>query len=197
METKPAENEATATSSEALKRAASSPPLRTFSWSYWLILVAIIGTLVFYFTRRLGQLKAASIAPTIILDARMGFIPSTAFETLRNLGAKGRQIYTEVNRVDFVLLPIVLREFLLNTFPATTSKSDSVRELLANMYMLGDVLENVCVAVLLKSYPKEFVYVAWACCVGNVAKWSGFYASILAILYEIYVWLRGTKAKKE
>jgi hypothetical protein len=126
METKPAENEATATSSEAPKPAASSPPLRTFSWSYWLILVAIIGTLVFYFTRRLGQLKAASIAPTIILDARMGFIPSTAFETLRNLGAKGRQIYTEVNRVDFVLLPIVLREFLLNTFPATTSISVSV-----------------------------------------------------------------------
>jgi len=197
MDTKPAENEATAPSSQEPKPGDSSPPLRTFSWTYWIILITILGTLAFYFTRRLEQIKAVAIMPTMILDARIGFTPSTAFETLRNLGSNGRQIYTEVNRVDFVLMPIIVREFLLNTFPATTTKSDWVREFLANMYMLGDVLENVCVAILLKAYPNEFIYVAWACCVGNLAKWAGFYASTLGMLYEIFLWIRGAKFKKE
>ena len=197
METKPADNEATVPSTKESKSSGSPPPLRTFSWSYWLILATILGTLVFYFIRRGNQVKAVAIAPTTVLDGRIGFTPSTAFETLRNLGKKGRDIYIEINRVDFILTPIVLREFLLNTFPATTSKSDSVREVLANTYMLGDVLENVCVAILLKAYPKELEYVAWICCVGNLAKWLGFYASTVAILYEIFVWIRGTKSKKE
>jgi hypothetical protein len=201
METKPAENEATARSTKESKSSGSSPRLsprlRTLSWSYWLILATILGTLVFYFIRRGNQVKAVAIAPTTLLDGRIGFTPSTAFETLRNLGTKGREIYIEINRVDFVLTPIVLREFLLNTFPATTSKSDSVRELFANTYMLGDVLENVGVAILLKAYPKELEYVAWICCVGNLAKWFGFYASTVAILYEIFVWIRATKVKKE
>jgi len=197
METKPAEKEATSPSTEEPKPAPSSPPLRTFSWSYWLILATILGTLAFYFIRRGHQVKEVAISPTTILDARIGFTPSTAFETLRNLGAKGREIYTEINRVDFVLTPFVLREFLLNTFPATTPKSDSGRELLANTYMLGDVLENVCVAILLKAYPKELEYLAWACCVGNLAKWFGFYASIVTILYEISVWIQVGKGKKK
>ena len=176
----------------------STPPLRTFSWPYWLVLTCLVVSLIIYFAYRGKHLHAASITPTSILDTRiMGFTPSEARETLRALGPKGRDIYKEINRIDFVLAPIVFREYLLNTFPATSRRNDFVRELMANMCGLGDLLENVSVAIMLKTYPKVLDIFAWAGCVGNVVKNVGIFFSILSVLYEAYVWIRGRKLKKQ
>jgi hypothetical protein len=175
---------------------ASNATLRQFSWSYWLILTTIVATLAFYFIRRFEQIKAVSITPTSVLDTRsFGFTPTEAYESLRALGPKGREIYKEVNRVDFILSPIVLRQFFLNTFPATSARSDQVRDLLANMYFLGDLLENASVSIMLKTYPKILDYFAWAGCVGNIVKNLGIILALLSIVYEIYVWFRGSKMK--
>lgn len=175
----------------------SNVTLRQFSWSYWLILTTIVATLAFYFIRRLGQIKAVSITPTSVLDSRsFGFTPTEAYESLRALGPKGREIYKEANRVDFILAPIVFREYVLNTFPATSPRSDQLRELLANTYFLGDLLENISVAIMLKTYPKILDYFAWAGCVGNIVKNLGIALALLSIVYEIYVWFRGSKMKR-
>ena len=116
---------------------------------------------------------------------------------LHALGAKGRSIYREINIVDFILAPIVFREYLLNTFPATTPKRDTVREALANTYFLGDLLENVSVSIMLKTYPQMIDIVAWLGCAGNLVKTFGICAAILAVLYEIYMWVRRTKVKTQ
>jgi hypothetical protein len=178
-------------------RPPATPQCRTFSWHHWLPVAAVLAALGCYFYVRSGQLTALMIRPTVVLDARVGFTPATVRETLAALGPKGRRLYTEVNRVDFILTPLVLREFLLSTFPATSPRSDAIREVLASGYAIGDVTENVFVMIFLKGYPAVWDPFVWACCLGNLLKWSGFYAALLSILYEFVVYLRGVKLKTQ
>ena len=167
----------------------SSSSLRKFSWSYWLIFATITATLAFYFARRASQARAAATYPVKLLDALIGFTPSQAYEILRALGPEGRKIYREINLVDFVLAPLVFRELAVNTFPATSERSDGFREIFANTYMLADVLENVCVSTMLKFYPREIKGAAWIGCVGNVGKYIGIGLAAISILYEMFLWI--------
>ena len=169
----------------------ATPTSRVFPWSKWVLIAAILAALLAYFRIRGGNIKDAMIRPTVVLDARFGFTPATVRDTLSALGPQGRKLYTEMNRVDFVLMPLVLREFLLNSFPPTSPRSGAIRDTFANAYALGDITENVFVMVFLKGYPTVWDPFAWACCFGNVLKWSAFYAACLSILYEFVVYLRG------
>ena len=173
----------------------SDSPLRIFSWSYWLILTTIVASLAFYFIRRGEQVKAAAIVPTSLLDARFGFTPSGAYDILSSLGPKGRDIYKEINRVDFLLAPIVFREYILHTIPPTSLERDRVRDFLANAYILGEVMENTSIAIMLKTFPKLLDLFAWTGCVGNLLKWFGACGGVLSVLYEGFVWIRERKIK--
>jgi hypothetical protein len=176
---------------------AQQKPLRAFSWSYWVIIMLVSGTLMSYFIRRGGQLKAASITPTDIIDVRFGFFPSEAHQILRSLGPKGREIYKEMNKVDFIIAPIVFREVFLTTMPATSPQREIIRQFLVNVYFMGDVLENICAAIMLKIYPRDILSVAWIACAGNIMKNAGFGFAVMAILFEVYVWIRATKVKTQ
>lgn len=176
--------------------AASSPandnyPYRTFSWYYWIPVTATLAALLTYFTIHRGYIEKVMIEPTVVMDGRFGFTPETVRKTLTALGPAGRTLYTQGNRVDFILMPIVMREFLLNTFPPASPRSDTIREAAANTYAVGDIVENVFVMMLLKGYPAVWEPFAWGCSVFNVLKWLGFSAGVLSILYELVVYLRG------
>ena len=177
-------------STEAKARQESVSTLRKFSWSYWLILTTIVASLAFYYTLRIGQ------AETSLLKAQIRYTPFSAYEALSALGPEGREIYRKSNLVNLILAPIVFREYLLNTFPATSARSYSIRDLLANVYFLGDVLEQTCVVIMLKTYPKIVDVLAWTGHVGYLVKTFGICLCIVSVLYEAFVWLRGTKAKK-
>jgi hypothetical protein len=176
---------------------AQQKPLRIFSWSYWVMLMVASGTLFSYFIRRGDQLKAVSITPTDIIDIRFGFFPSEAHQILCSLGPKGREIYQEMSKVDFIIAPIVFREVLLNTMPAASAGRETIRQFLANLYFMGDLLENICVVIMLKMYPRDILSVAWISCAGNILKNAGICSAVLAILFEAYVWIRGTKVKTQ
>ena len=173
----------------------SDSSLRTFSLSYWLILTSIVASLAFYFIRRSKQVKAVAIVPTSILDAQIGFTPSSAYDTLSSLGPRGRDIYKEINRVDFLLAPIVFREYILHTIPPTSLGRDRVRDFLANTYILGEAMENTSIAIMLKTFPKLVDLFAWTGCVGNLLKWFGFCGGVVSVLYEGFVWVRERKIK--
>jgi hypothetical protein len=166
-------------------------PYRMFSWYYWIPVTVALAALVTYFTIHGGDMKKVMIEPTVVMDERFGFTPETVRKTLTALGPAGRKLYTQGNRVDFLLMPIVLREFLLNTFPPASTLSDAIREVAANTYAVGDIVENVFVMMLLKGYPTVWEPFAWGCSVFNVLKWLGFFAAVLSILYELVVYLRG------
>jgi hypothetical protein len=68
---------------------------------------------------------------------------------------------------------------------------------LANTYAVGDLLENIGVAIMLKAYPRIPDVVVWAGCVGNLAKWFGLGAAVLSIVYEGVLWITRLKAKKQ
>lgn len=93
-------------------------------------------------------------------------------------------------------MPIVLREFLLNTMPPPSPRRSSIREVLANGYALGDLLENICIAIMLKTYPRIPDVVAWVCCVGNVVKNIASWTAVLMIVYEGVLWIARPKQKK-
>jgi len=181
--------------SQAAAQDGSSPPTTpaapSYRWTKWAPIAAILAALLAYFRIRSGNIKDAMIRPTVVLDARFGFTPMTVRDTLNALGPQGRKLYTEVNRVDFILTPLVLREFLLKTFPPTSPRNGAIRDTFANAYALGDIMENIFVMMFLKGYPTVWDPFAWACCFGNVLKWSAFYAACLSILYEFVVYLRG------
>src|SRR5271169_4963676 len=76
-------------STSKMENGPHSSYIRKFSWSCWLLVAVALGTLLSYFRRRIPQAYAASIAPTKILDARFGFTPSQALQTLQDLGPEG------------------------------------------------------------------------------------------------------------
>jgi len=169
----------------------ATPTYRVFAWNKWVPIAAILAALLAYFRIRGGNIKDAMIRPTVVLDARFGFTPATVRDTLSALGPQGRKLYVEMNRVDFILTPLVLREFLLNTFPPTSRRSGAIRDTFANAYALGDIMENIFVMMFLKGYPTVWDPFAWACCFGNVLKWSALYAAGFSIVYEFVVYIRG------
>jgi hypothetical protein len=158
--------------------------VRVFSWSKWLVLTAISATIFYYFGHRSAQLKAASITPTKILDARIGFTPDTAYAALRDLGTTGRQIYAEMNKVDFIIVPVLMRLLFLNTLPSKSPTRAQLRDVLMTICSVGDVVENICVLVLLRTYPRRLNTLAWVCCVGNVVKYSASCAGLLTVVFE-------------
>jgi hypothetical protein len=169
----------------------ASSSVRVFSWSKWLVLTVISGTIFYYFYHRGAQLKAASITPTKILDARFGFTPDTAYDALRDMGTMGRQIYAEINKVDFIIVPVVMRELFLNTFPSKSPARARLRDVLMTTTAVGDVIENICVLVLLRTYPRRLDTVAWVCCVGNVVKYSATGPGLLTVVFEAGLWIKG------
>jgi hypothetical protein len=178
-------------------RRRQEPPLREFSWSYWLFLTTVICSFAFYFIRRGPQATANAASKISLLDARFGFTPFEALRTLRAIGPEGRRIYGEINKIDFIAFPFFLREYLLNTFPASSRTRDWAREGLVNMCFIGDVSENLFVAVMLKMFPRIPDFVAWGGCVANVVKYFGFYASVFSIMYETFIWFTSKKEKTE
>jgi len=172
-----------AVTSSTLSNTPRSPP-REFSWTRWAIITVLLVSLASYFMRRQPDALAAAVTPTKLLDSRIGFTPLTARETLHSLGPDGRKIYKEINVVDFLLTPIVLNAWLLDTLPPQSPPKAALRWMLAFVYMFGDILENVCVAVMLRIYPRFIDAIAWLCCIGNLLKWAGFVAALGSIVYE-------------
>src|ERR1700736_4834625 len=164
-----------------------SKPLRVFSWSYWIILTVSLCFLVSHLIRQSKKLHSASITPTSPLDNRFSFSVTEAHETLRSMGQKGREIYSEYNKVDFILSPIWVREFLVNTFPPSTPQRQIIRDIAANVYAMGDLMENICIAVMLRMYPRAILSVAWIGCSGNVMKQVGLVSAVLTVLFEAYM----------
>jgi hypothetical protein len=189
--------ETTEISGDTPKDASEETPFSPakFSWNYWLIVATVTGTLAFYFIYRSGQAKAVASKPVSLLDSMIGFTPEQAYDVLRALGPEGRKIYREINLVDFLIAPLVFREILINTFPATSGWNDSLREIFANTYMLADVLENVCIASMLKLYPQERPVMAWIGSGGNVVKNVAVILAALTALYEMFVWIKGKLVK--
>jgi len=170
---------------------------RSFSATRWAVITCLLATLAAYFLRRGPELQAAAVTPTRALDSLIGFTPATAHKTLLALGPEGREIYKEINIVDFVLMPVILTAWLLDTFPPRTSQRATLRWMLAFVYMFGDISENVCVAIMLRIYPRFIDAIAWACCVGNLLKWSGSAAAMVSIVYEGAIWFRGRGIKEK
>jgi hypothetical protein len=183
--------------STSIATASSSSMARDFSWLRWSIITCALATLAGYFIRRSPDMTAAAIKPTKSLDARIGFTPTTALETLRALGPEGRKIYKEINMVDFIMTPIVLNAWLNDTFRPRSPHRATLRWMLSFVYMFGDISENVCVAIMLRIYPRFVDAIAWACCVGNLLKWSGFAAALLSIVYEAILEFRDWQAKRK
>ena len=136
-------------------------------------------------------LSCQRLSSTLKLDS----LPSSAYDTLSSLGPRGRDIYKEINRVDFLLAPIVFREYILHTIPPTSLERDRVRDFLANTYILGEAMENTSIAIMLKTFPKLLDLFAWTGCVGNLLKWFGFCGGVVSVLYEGFVWVRERKIK--
>jgi hypothetical protein len=131
------------------------------------------------------------------LDSRFGFTPSEAHQILRDMGPKGREIYKGLNTVDFIVAPIVFRSYFLNTLPATSPQREAIREFVMNVYFIGDLSENICVAALLRMYPRTPEVVAWIGCAANVMKFLGLFAGAACQLFEGYARLRAAKAKAQ
>lgn len=98
-------------------------------------------------------------------------------------------------------MPYVMREFFLNTFPSKSPTRAWLRNVIFTSCSCGDLLENICVSILLKTYPRRLDVVAWICCVGNVVKYTATAVGSLTVVFEIGVYLKEaigsfSKAKK-
>jgi hypothetical protein len=112
-----------------------------------------------------------------LLDVRFYYFPEEAFCAIDRYGASGRALYLRFLAADFIFAPVYGVAFsLLLTRMSRTTNSPASRwnniNVLPVLIAFADVAENVCILLLLLTYPARYVSFASLAGIATVAKWS-------------------------
>jgi hypothetical protein len=110
------------------------------------------------------------------LDSRLGYSPADAFEAVEAYGSAGRRQMAWIHVGDFVLIALYSAGFCLTISWLFQRSFRSVSPLwrLNTLPLLGgffDVLENVCIIVLILAFPGRPTPVAWLATLSTTGKY--------------------------
>ena len=100
------------------------------------------------------------------LDTLSSYTPAKAYELISSYGEQGRQFYAVIETTLDVLYPLVtallFSLMILYTFKRAFPGNNRIwyLSLLSYAVLLADYLENICVVIMLLSYPREIIAVA-------------------------------------
>jgi hypothetical protein len=169
----------------------------------WLVLVFFIIDAIFMVVvmpLAQGQLEKFSngVGP---ID--LTFFPSAekVISSVVAYGEEGRAFYTTVELTADILYPIAYTFFfsllISFVFQRVIDKNSKLQRL--NLLPFGawvfDMLENICILLILASYPSQEIGIAGILTFANGIKWLFAGASLLALLYGVGIWLLA-KTKK-
>ena len=163
----------------------------------WLLLVFFAAEIFFNALVLPGaeaQIKAFSggVGP---LDLTLFPSATTIISAIAAYGEAGRVFYTNFEMTTDILYPIAYTFFfsLLITYllQRAIGKDSKIQQL--NVLPFGawlfDLIENICIVILLSSFPVEKPLVAGVLTIANGIKWIFAGVSILAMLFAFGAWV--------
>jgi len=157
------------------------------SWARgWLILV-LFAVFVVFEAITLPLLQAAPGGSIVALDAQFFYTPEQAFSTVASYGDAGRfwiRIYLTWDIVNPILYTLIFSLFISWLFQRSFKPGSKLQKL--NVLPVGggffDLLENICIVIMLTVYPAQPAVVAWLSTVCTMTKMSFLGVSTLLIL---------------
>ena len=153
-----------------------------------LLFVAMLPFIFIFFPMRHSRLESYAGYPPSVFDTRLLYTPAQVSKAASDIGESGRQLYalTEVT-LDFVFpllysawLSVLLALVIPKAWPSRPGAERLI--LLPFLALLGDLTENICLALLMWSYP---LIPPWLVAFSNLAslvKWGAGLATFGLIL---------------
>lgn len=128
------------------------------------------------------------------LDMKFSYSTREAYDTIKSLGALGRQFYVKWLLMDYVLSLslMILSSILITYFLKKLSITGKIQKINLLPYIRGafDYLENCFILMMLFTYPKEFIVVASIANLMTMIKWILYviYLAVIIILMIMTSW---------
>lgn len=134
-----------------------------------------------------------------VIDLTFGFNPQKTLSMIAEYGDAGREYYANTEMTTDVLYPIVYTLLfciiLTLLFRNKTYKPFSLINLLPLGALIFDLLENITIVTLLKSFPNSSEMVAIICEIVKMLKWIASGLVLISIFYGLFMW--GLKSMKK
>ncbi len=180
------------------------------------ILVVLLATMafeLFIYTGRTNELRSDSRLANPVLDARFSYTPDQAYSIMRDLQSEGRRLYVVTTASEDMIFPLLynllLGLALIATFraafspslqtlsgkPATlTSSGEKAEARFKNvarfplLLLFCDYAENLCLIVLMLSYPVRLNWLARLASLFTSLKWILLAICLILILFGLAIW---------
>jgi len=161
-----------------------------YSWARgWIILLLVVG-FVLYVAVTLPVLKAAPGSNIVSLDTQLFYTPDTAFATVASYGETSGfwiRMYLTWDLVNPLLYSTII--CLVLSWLARRGFRFGGKLQILNVLPLAaglfDILENICIVIMLSLFPAQPTFVAWLACLGTLSKMIFFGISTLLILFSL------------
>ncbi len=163
-------------------------------WSTGRNLLVLLGLFLLFtlviFPLLTSQLSLLSNGVSLI-DNEFSYTPEKSYQMITSYGPQGRPLYIAVTLTADLVYPLVyglllalaMVYFFRNTYAQNSVIQGAVYIPLAAM--IGDYLENICLVILLATYPNWLEGLAQAANVFTGLKWGLLLTSILLVLVGI------------
>ena len=160
----------------------------------WLILIFLAADI--FLNAVVFANMSAVLAPTGPIDLQFFYTPDTAYSMIADYGPEIRAQYRTFALTADVIYPVVYTILfsLLISWLFKRGLDPDHRLHILNLAPLGagvfDLLENLAVVGMLSVFPATPAWLAWVATMFTMVKWAFAGASLLLILYGIYLALK-------
>lgn len=170
---------------------------RLANWKSVLVifLTAVVIFNLGLFPWRSARLKEIAGRDVGIVDTMFAYTPDQVYQKISAYGVQGRQLYALTELTIDLVYPVLYNLFLILTttlvfrqvFPGQ-SAWQKLRYLPFAVWA-SDYAENICIAILLLSYPQQLNVLAWVASFFTTTKWSLGIVSLGLIVMGLRKWL--------
>jgi hypothetical protein len=160
---------------------------RFHTWAKGWLILASLAALVGFVALTIPVAQAAS-GDTEGLDTRHYYTPEEAFATIASYSAAGRAALRVFYLTGDIVNPVLYTSFLVLLISWLFQRGFDPRSRLQilNVVPVGaavfDLLENVCIVIMLSVYPAQPRIVAWLATTGTTLKYLFIYTSFVLVL---------------
>lgn len=168
------------------------------------IVSAVFAQLIFgFFVMPKTQELISPDGKNVILDLRFGYSTEKAWEYLNTIGSSGRNYYfyteTFFDLIFTIIYSIAYCLLLSLFFQKAFSKSHYLQYFNVFPLLLGlaDILENIGIITLIKSFPNKLVAVSQFASAMSLLKWGCTLFNLLLMLTGLIAWALITAVRKK
>ncbi|WP_461092851.1 hypothetical protein [Spirosoma gilvum] len=163
---------------------------RIVSWKTLLLAVVLYIPFPAYIFKHLeADMNALAGKPLGPIDLLFGYNPARVLQMVADYGSEARSLYARGELTDDLAYPLIYTFLLCVILSLVFRKRSYAPFLLVNIVPIWvwtfDLLENISIVYLLKSYPETSTTVAALCSVLTNLKWAAFVVTLGLIIYGL------------